>query len=99
MEHFEIKKELLKHGILFAYFFPYRKNMVSELEIFFAIEIKKLACATSKKFRLIESFPAWKTDFKFPFDTKITLQMLLRNFTLKYISYIRWNIQWNGCLV
>ena len=73
--------------------------MVSGLEVFFAIEIKKLACATSKKFRLIESFPAWKTDFKFPFDTKITLQMLLRNFTLKYISYIRWSIQWNGCLV
>ena len=73
--------------------------MVSGLEIFFAIEIKKLACTISKKFRSIESFPAWKTDFKFPFDTKITLRMLLRNITLKYISYIRWNIQWNGCLV
>ena len=73
--------------------------MVFGLEIFFAVEMKSMACTTPKKFRSIESFPPWKTDFKFPFDTKITLRMLLRNITLKYISYIRWNIQWNGYLV
>ena len=55
------------------------------LEILFAIEIKKCACARSKKLCSIEHFPECKTALKFPCDTNITtLQILHRNITLKY---------------
>ena len=80
---------------LFLHIFFHIEHMAFWLEIFFTIEIKKCACTRSKKIRSIENFPAWKTDFKFSYDTNITLRILHRNIILKYISYIRWN----RCLV
>ena len=53
-------------------------------KIFFAIEIKKYACARSKKLFSIESFPEWKTALNFPYDANTP-----RNITLKYVFYIR----------
>ena len=61
--------------------------------IFFAIEIKKCACTRSKELFLIESFPAWRTDLKFPYDVNTP-----RNTAFKYIFYIRscWKQNING---
>ena len=56
-----LKKELLKNGIIFAYF-CHIKHVAFWLERFFAIEIKSCACTRSKKI-----FPVWKTVFKFPY--------------------------------
>ena len=61
--------------------------------IFFATEIKKCACTRSKELFLIESFPAWRTDLKFPYDVNTP-----RNTAFKYIFYIRscWKQNING---
>ena len=82
-------------GLFLHIFFQYQIRGFFWLESFFAIKIKRCACTRSKKFCLIENFTEWKTAFKFPYDTNITLQILHRNITLKYMSYIRSN----RCLV
>ena len=55
--------------------------MVFWLVSFFAIEIKKCAF----------------TAFKFPYHTNVTLQILHRNITLKYISYFLLSVEQMSC--
>ena len=55
--------------------------MVFWLESFFAIEIKKCTF----------------TAFKFPYHANVTLQILHRNITLKYISYFFLSVEQMSC--